>query len=208
MPRPFDETEFSTVDRASRIEPVSNFAARHSMDTPEWYTPSTIVEPARRVFDGVIDLDPASHEEANRTVKAERYYTEQDNGLIQPWDGSSFVNPPGGLVNEFWHKWCVEWLSGRMREGIWVGYSLEQLQTLQNINAKLLPWDFAVCYPRKRIAFIENEAKRAVRVEKLLKQGKEPNKKSQPSHANYIVYAGKNTSAFFSEFAPLGRVEI
>lgn len=207
MPRPFDSAEWSKDDRAASAVAVSTFAARHSMDTPEWYTPTIIVEPARRVM-GVIDLDPASHEEANRTVQATRYYTEQDNGLIQPWDGSNFVNPPGGLVAEFWRKWCQEWLAGRMREGIWVGYSLEQLQTLQNIGAEMLPWDFAMCYPRKRIAFVENEAKRAVRVEKLLALGKEPNKKSQPSHANYIVYAGKNTEDFYREFSPLGRMEI
>lgn len=49
-----------------------DFAARHSMDSPEWYTPSPFVEAAREVMGG-IDLDPASHEEANRIIKAARY---------------------------------------------------------------------------------------------------------------------------------------
>lgn len=207
MPRPFEPSEWSKDDRDAASAGVSTFAARHSMDTPEWYTPGLIVEPARRLM-GVIDLDPASHEEANQTVKATRIYTEQDNGLIQPWDGACFVNPPGGLVAEFWHKFVAEWLAGRMSEGVWVGYSLEQLQTLQNINAMHLPWDFSMCYPRKRIAFVENAAKAALRVEKLLAVGKKPNAKSTPSHANYIVYAGKNTGEFVRQFQPLGRVEI
>ena len=47
----------------------------------EWYTPSRYIESARRVM-GSIDLDPASCEKANRTVKAGTYYTVEDNGLL------------------------------------------------------------------------------------------------------------------------------
>ena len=79
------------------------FAARHSMDSPEWYTPTPIVEAARLAMGG-IDLDPASHPEANARLQIPLIYTEQDNGLIQDWRERVFVNPPGGLVSEFWSK--------------------------------------------------------------------------------------------------------
>lgn len=155
---------------------------------------------------GWIDLDPASHEEANRTVKADRYFTEADNGLTQNWAGRVFLNPPGGLVAEFWLKALREWSTGRVQHLIWIGYSLEQLQALQQSGAMKTPLDFPICITAKRIAFVENEAKKAQRVAKLLALGKKPNAKSSPSHSNYITYFGDSVWLFRDHFAQFGRV--
>jgi ParB family chromosome partitioning protein len=181
------------------------FSARHSCDSPEWYTPSAFVEAARQVMGG-IDLDPASHEEANRTVRADRYYTEAEDGLFQEWRGRVFVNPPGGSVGDFWKKFMCEFRSGNVQEGVWIGYSLEQLQTLQQVGDPFTPLDFAMCVPNRRIAFVENEAKKALRIAKLIEQGKKPNQKSQPSHANYITYCGPNRDRFSEVFSSFGQV--
>jgi hypothetical protein len=207
------------------------FAARHSMDSPEWYTPSPFVEAARDVMGG-IDLDPASHEEANRTVRAARYFTEQENGLLQAWAGRVFLNPPGGkdadgnsLVVAFWRKFCDEVVGREMTHGVWLGYSLEQLQTLQNCGALYQPMDFTICIPRARIAFVENEAKRALRIAKIIREGEAPGAserkrkdaaacragkppKDAPSHANYIVYAGPNAILFEEVFGQFGKVRV
>ena len=59
----------------------------------EWYTPSYIIEKARYVMGG-IELDPASSEIANATVKAQEYFTIVDNGLEQDWWGKVWLNPP------------------------------------------------------------------------------------------------------------------
>lgn len=179
------------------------FAARHTCDSPEWYTPRAYVEAAHDVMGG-IDLDPASHEEANATVKATRFFSEQDNGLMNRWYGRVFLNPPGGLVPEFWQKF----IAGEFVEGIWIGYSLEQLQTLQCIGATQTPLDFPMCVPFKRIAFVENAAKKAARIDKMIAAGKIPNQKSSPSHANYITYIGDRTHEFRRVFRQFGQVVI
>jgi hypothetical protein len=187
---------------------LTETAARHSCDSPEWYTPREYVEAAREVMGG-IDLDPASCAEANAIVKATRYYAEQDDGLTQPWVGRVFVNPPGGLVREFWQhlRWQREALA--FTHVIWIGYSLEQLQTLQRGGLDS-PFMFPMCIPRKRIPFVENEAKKALRIAKLIAQGKDPNLKSSPSHGNYIVYVpGVNGAAhakFKAVFSQFGEV--
>lgn len=63
--------------------------------TPEWYTPAHIITLARDVLGG-IDLDPASCAAANELVQSARYYAKTDNGLLQPWHGRVWLNPPYG----------------------------------------------------------------------------------------------------------------
>lgn len=56
----------------------------------EWETPPAFVAALEAEF-GRFDLDPCARAE---TAKAEFYYTQEDDGLVQPWDGHVFVNPP------------------------------------------------------------------------------------------------------------------
>lgn len=191
---------------------TTEFAARHTCDSPEWYTPSPIVEAAREVMGG-IDLDPASHAEANGIVQAMRYFTAEDDGLIQPWSGRVFLNPPGGLVREFW---SVLMRSSHVSQAVWIGYSLEQLQTLQ--SCPVSPLDFPICITAKRIAFIENAAKRAARLVKVdaenarrVAAGEKPKARNErsdsPSHSNYITYLGPNVEVFIQRFSQFGKVK-
>lgn len=188
----------------------SSFAARHSMDSPEWYTPAPFVEAAREVMGG-IDLDPASHYEANLTVRAAKYYTALEDGLQQEWRGRVFLNPPGGLVVPFWQRLVMYFRAGYVAEAVWVGYSLEQLQTLQtrgSVSAET-PLDFPICVPRRRIAFVENAAKEAERIAKLQAQGKKAGKAGSPSHGNFIAYLGppSQREVFARAFAKFGQVK-
>ena len=75
----------------------------------EWYTPAETCVKVRSVL-GAIDLDPASSEEANETVKARRFFSAQDDGLAQPWSGRVFLNPPYArkVIDQFCEKFIDE----------------------------------------------------------------------------------------------------
>lgn len=73
----------------------------------DFYTAPAITEAARAAL-GEIDLDPASCRLANREVKAKRYYSVREDGLLQPWYGRVWLNPP--FPWELWvEKFCSEW---------------------------------------------------------------------------------------------------
>jgi hypothetical protein len=75
----------------------------------ERYTPAPLVEAVRKVLSR-IDLDPASCEEAQRTVKASRFFTKEKDGLKQPWHGRVFLNPP------FDRDLCPKFIGKLLRE--------------------------------------------------------------------------------------------
>ncbi len=149
-------------------------AHAHSSESVEHYTPSIIVDAARLALGGTIDLDPASCAIANTIVRATNYFTETapgSRGELHPWPGTVFLNPPGGRIDQnwrrvphggtssakrWWAKLVTEWAEGRTKAAIFVGFSLEILQTTQNVDeaGALLPLDFPICYPRTRVAYL------------------------------------------------------
>lgn len=81
---------------------------------PEW------IERCRSVMGG-IELDPASCKEANEmVVKADRFFSEQDDGLSKSWKaGSLFLNPPyGKTLPRFASKFLNEWEAGVIDQAI------------------------------------------------------------------------------------------
>lgn len=69
----------------------------------EWYTPQSLLDTIYRIME--IDLDPASP--AEPTVTARKHYTKKENGLLQPWHGNIFLNPPYGRDILPWIKKTV-----------------------------------------------------------------------------------------------------
>lgn len=174
------------------------------MNSQEWYSTPEIVEAARKLMGG-IDLDPCSSAEANEIVKATRWYGADKDGLTQDWNGRVFVNPPGGLVLDFWEKLMGEYATMRTFQAVWVGYSLEQFQTLQASNCGH-PLQFDTCIPKKRIAFTESTLSQLDRRARCEAKGKPFNPKSSPSHGNYLTYLGPQVERFREIFGRIGVV--
>lgn len=189
--------------------------AQHSKASVEHGTPHAIVEMAARVM-GRIDVDPCSNAYWNRhVVRAVDFYTAEDDPLdpdfywkVDPERRPAyFINPPGGLVKEFW-RFAVS----RYQEGacvFWVGFSLEQLAYLQREGAMFA--GFRRCIPTSRLAFLQDRrsAVESLRkkAKKLMDDGKPekarrlrerarelasdlegaPVPGTQPTHANYLI---------------------
>lgn len=74
-----------------------------SSSTIECETPQAFFERLDAEFD--FTLDPAATPE---NAKCKRYYTANEDGLIQPWIGVVFCNPPYGRVIGDWVRKAYE----------------------------------------------------------------------------------------------------
>ncbi len=165
-------------------------AANFSSESVEWYTPAKYIEAVRLVL-GEVDLDPASSQFANATVKAKRFFTKTDDGLKRHWNGRFFVNPPYGktsdgksLAAEFCNKAIEEFNAGNASAGIILVNSLHS----QSWQAPL--YKFPVCFVDHRIQFVSGDG--------------EENK--NPTFQNIFVYLGKDLTTFAEVFGRLGYV--
>lgn len=176
------------VTRSSVLEKVASEKEKphvtFNSGNNEWYTPEKYIEMARAVL-GEIELDPASSETANKTVKADCFYTEQDDGLSKPWYGKVWMNPPYGtdLIGKFTEKFADEYMAGSITEGIvlvnnatetaWFSYLVEAAA--------------AVVFPHGRIRYYS------------------PTKESNaPLQGQAFIYFGLNPEKFLDVFGGVG----
>lgn len=196
-----------------------SIAARHSSKTSEHYTPPHIVEPARAVLGG-IDLDPASCAKANAIVKATRYFTEADDGLEQEWSGLVFNNPPGGkdgndsVQAAWWWKLASEWCAGRVAAAVFLGFSIEILQTTQSsrVDGLPLPAEMPHCFPAARVPYLREVAAEDALFTADQLGGAELAPAKSPPHASVLVLLPPHSpiaraemmARFELHFAPVG----
>jgi len=77
------------------------FALENVVDSDDWYTPAW-------VFDGLgltFDIDVAAPDGGAPNVPARKFYTVGDDGLLQPWHGLVWCNPPYSAPT----AWCRRW---------------------------------------------------------------------------------------------------
>lgn len=159
---------------------------QHSSETVEWYTPFDYVDAVKRLF-GEIDLDPASCEYANSYIEATKFYTKENSGLKHDWSGKVFLNPPyGGWTGKFVNK-LIDSIPRN-------GGNVTQAILLINSNTSTSYWQRAikhadcVCFPRKRIAFID----------------KNGTPRKSPPNSNTFFYFGLYDLQFASVFSDFG----
>lgn len=68
----------------------------------EWLTPRHVLAAL-----GPFDLDPCAPQ-VRPWDTAARHYTVMDNGLVQPWEGRVWCNPPYGLEAAQWLARCAD----------------------------------------------------------------------------------------------------
>lgn len=165
-------------------------ATVYSHGSLEYYTPRHVTDAARRVM-GDIDLDPASCEMAQEWIGAHRYYTQEDDGLAQPWYGRVWLNPP------------YSYTDGRSNQDLWSDRLVSQYQT-GNVEQGILlvkaalgyKWferlwdDWPVCFLRDRLSFV-------------LPNGSDD---GQSKQATAIFYIGLDVQRFIGEFGAMGRI--
>jgi len=156
----------------------------HNSGENEWYTPPKFIEAARKVMGG-IDLDPASSEIANKNVKADKYFTKDDDGLNQKWGGNVWLNPPYAqpLMSQFAGK-VVSSHKDITQAIVLVNNATETLwfQSMARVCS-------AVCFPSSRIRFLKPEGE----------QG-------SPLQGQAILYFGGNVDKFTNTFSEFGMV--
>jgi len=90
-----------------------------------WLTPQIYIDAARQVM-GDIDLDPATNVRVQQRIKARKFFTFLENGLLHPWHGRVWLNSNHGeILEEFAEKAIKEWKSGNTTEMIFLTHTKE-----------------------------------------------------------------------------------
>ena len=194
---PVEEEEVKPEPEVSKpTEKSATLTALQSSESNEWYTPARYIYAARELMGG-IDLDPASCEQANKTVKAARIYDSTSNGLDpdNKWDGCVWLNPPYGFTDgksnqEVWtNRLIVQFKSGITKEAVLLVNANTEAKWFQPL------YDFPICFTDHRIRFYSD--------------GEDDN---QPTQGNAFIYFGpkgknKDFKDIFSKFGPIGTFE-
>lgn len=177
-PEPTADDVREAVDRRLGITSVLG-----SSESDEWYTPGEYIDAARRVL-GHIDLDPASCEAANQVVRADTFYSIDNDGLTQPWTGRVYMNPPyGNAVGQFVSRLVDEFNTGNVTAAVML--TAARLET--RWFAPL--FDHLLCFPSRRVKFWQ--------------PGREV---VSPPFTPAFAYLGADTAAFVREFSTFGPV--
>lgn len=153
----------------------------------EWYTPPQYIAAARAVMGG-IDLDPASSDKANETVKATKYYTLEDDGLTKEWKGRVWMNPPYAQPE-------ILYFAAMLQDSFEKRLVSEACVLVNNATETkwfnlILAHASAICLIKGRVKFIDQYGKPS----------------AAPLQGQVIIYLGNNAKLFRDSFSGFGKV--
>jgi len=181
-----EPVEMSTAGFIHFVGSGGNLACKHNngISHIEWYTPPEYLDAAREVMGG-IDLDPASNDYAQKEVRAEKYYTAEQDGLSEEWRGRVWLNPPFKmpLIRQFVGKLCESFTEKSVTQAI----------LLTNNSTDTLWWHSAmelasaVCFTKGRIAFYNQAGEHA-----------------SPTNGQTFIYFGDRSKEFCKVYSEFG----
>lgn len=150
-----DDDEGRDQDSEENSSPEADDSPVHvsqNSGEDEWYTPPEYIAAVRSVL-GEIDLDPASSVWANATVHATHFYSKEYDGLIRPWSGRVFMNPPYSqpLIERFCTKFVRSLDAGDIAEGIVLVNNATETTWFQTMGQRAT----AIAFPKGRIRYID-----------------------------------------------------
>ena len=153
----------------------------------EWFTPEEYIELARQVL-GRIDLDPATSIEAQKIVRAERFFTKAEDGLGHEWFGCVWMNPPYAQphIANFVSKLCAEWQAGRVNAAIALTHNYTDTTWFHEIASNMT----GICFTRGRVKFYEGD------------------KVAAPTQGQAFSYFGQNINRFGEMFSKVGFLAV
>jgi len=173
------------VTQAGLLKLAEPSHVSHNSVENEWYTPSKYIESARAVM-GSIDLDPASCELAQETVRAGQYFTIEDNGLAKEWHGNVWLNPPYSKesIGLFAEKLVEE--SANFNQAIVLVNNATDTNWFHQIGKVAS----AMCFVRGRIKFNDKSGKPA----------------NSPVQGQAFIYIGGEVEKFSQVFSEFGFI--
>lgn len=164
---------------------TNGMAVHFSSKSPEHYTPQEIIDAAVAVL-CEIDLDPCSNSKDTPNIPALDHYTAEDNGLLMPWFGRVYMNPPYGRgangIAAWVTKLASEYEMGNVAEAIALVPGRIDTQWWQTLRS------YPACFVTGRLTFVGNE--------------------DSAPFPSVVFYLGENSKRFYEVFSDLGDIWI
>lgn len=186
-PEKWSEVKAGTKTVGAAYTEVKKPHVANNSGENEWYTPPKYTEAAKRVMGG-IDLDPASNSVANEFVKADAFYTKEDDGLTKPWYGRVWLNPPYAqpLIAQFAEAAVGKFSSAEFEQAVVLVNNATDTKWLQSMMKACS----AACFLEGRIRYLDKTG--------------EP--KNSPIQGQVVLYFGEDIQRFTDEFGAFGVV--
>lgn len=177
-----DEPAPVVVDRVGNVGRL----ASPEETTDDWHTPPEVLDLARAILGG-FDTDPASCREAQDRVRASRWYGPVEDGLVLPWPGRVWLNPPFSNI--------AEWVDGAVER---VGGDTDAVILCCHANTDARWWHKLAAYP---VALSQGRVR-------YLRPGGEPGPQPPKGSALFLLGGDRDTKRRFVEALKLAGWDV